>query len=724
MHSFAEGLVEPLSEPTDARPRVLRWVACQYRRPNMNQRETRDEPSEPQGSFEDIFDGAPMGIFQTTIEGRFLRVNATGAAMFGYDSPEEIIRAVSDAGAELYVRPEQRREIVRELLAADGFMRFESEMRRRDGSTFIARLNMRAKRTGDRVVCLEGFVEDITERKEAEQAQRRSEEMLRLVLDTIPSWVFWKDRNSVYMGCNYLFAANAGLDRPEEIAGKTDYDLPWTREEAESYRADDQMVMSTGIPKLNYEETQSTADGRLTWVRTSKVPLRDHDGEVVGILGTFEDITERKQAEEALRESEERYRSIFNSSAEAFLVFDLDGYIIDANPTACQLYGYTCGEMIGRFGRDLVAPDRRHLFDEFKQVESGKWFTAESEDVRSDGSRFDVEVHGTRIYYRGKEQLLAIVHDVTERNRSREALQMYADIVHNMQVGLYVYHLEDPNDDRTLRLTAANPASTAGLGLDEECMIGHYIDEVFPGLRAHDLPRRFARVALSGEPFSIDDMLYGDHRVTPRHFAFRAFAVPGDRVGVLFDDTTEVVHAEEEKRVFYRETISSVTDGKLLIVDRTEAEKQLASAELGSVITSYADTVSTRKLVEDYCRAAGFGGDPLSLFITGVGEAMANAIKHAGEGRVFAGRKDGGVWVGVSDAGSGIAALALPKATLRRGYSTKISMGMGYSIMLDVADKVTLSTGPEGTIVMLSKCLVSPEPILSLENIPDTWDSI
>ena len=126
---------------------------------------------------------------------------------------------------------------------------------------------------------------------------RESRQKLLLVLDNIPQLVFWKDRGSVYQGCNTNFAIAAGVGTPSAIVGKTDFDLPWRETEAEKYRRDDHDVMDTGRSKLRFSETQSMADGKLAYVETSKIPLQDAEGTVVGVLGTYEDVTERRAAE-------------------------------------------------------------------------------------------------------------------------------------------------------------------------------------------------------------------------------------------------------------------------------------------------------------------------------------------------------------------------------------------------------------------------------------------
>jgi len=159
--------------------------------------------------------------------------------------------------------------------------------------------------------------QDIMLREEAEGQLRESQQMLQLVLDYIPQHVFWKDRDSVYLGCNRNFARAAGVETPQDLVGKTDYDLPWTKEEADFYRECDRRVIESDTPELHIAETQLQASGKQVCLDTNKIPLPNGKGQVVGILGTYEDITDRKKAESDLRQSEERLRAA-NGELEAF----------------------------------------------------------------------------------------------------------------------------------------------------------------------------------------------------------------------------------------------------------------------------------------------------------------------------------------------------------------------------------------------------------------------
>ncbi|MEO5363319.1 MAG: response regulator [Magnetococcus sp. DMHC-8] len=133
----------------------------------------------------------------------------------------------------------------------------------------------------------------------------QSQSLLRTVVDTVPIRVFWKDRDGRYLGCNPPFARDAGKNHPDELLGLDDTRLGWA-EQAERYRADDRQVMTSGLGRLGYEEPQSTPDGALLCLRTSKVPLRNNRDEVIGVLGVYEDITEAKQSEQNLNQAMEQ----------------------------------------------------------------------------------------------------------------------------------------------------------------------------------------------------------------------------------------------------------------------------------------------------------------------------------------------------------------------------------------------------------------------------------
>jgi len=158
------------------------------------------------------------------------------------------------------------------------------------------------KDSAGKVMGIFAAARDITERKLAEEALHESQQMLQLVLDTIPARVFWKDLDSNYLGCNRPFAFDAGLRSPAEIIGRNDFEMVWG-ELAQLYRSGDRQVIETGIAILGYEETQIAPSGGRICVRTNKVPLFDVQGGIKGVLGTYEDITDQKQAEEELRKA-------------------------------------------------------------------------------------------------------------------------------------------------------------------------------------------------------------------------------------------------------------------------------------------------------------------------------------------------------------------------------------------------------------------------------------
>ena len=216
---------------------------------------------------------------------------------------------------------------------------------------------------------------DISELKRSASALVESHGLLRAIVDTAPIRVFWKDRHLCYLGCNPVFAHDAGKSGPREVIGRDDYQMGWA-EQADSYRADDRSVMDSGIARLSYEEPQTTPDGRKIWLRTSKVPLRNEDGETIGVLGIYDDITEYKRIEaeleqhrqhleelvarrtEELLETEARASLILASSGDGLYGVDRHGVITFMNPAAGAMLGYTPEQAVGKDGHALFHHSR------------------------------------------------------------------------------------------------------------------------------------------------------------------------------------------------------------------------------------------------------------------------------------------------------------------------------------------------------------------------------
>ena len=153
--------------------------------------------------------------------------------------------------------------------------------------------------------------------EKAIQGDALQKQILQLVMNSLPEMIFWKDINSTYLGCNQKFATAAGLASPEEIVGKTDYELPWEASETEFFRQCDRRVMDNDQAEIGIVEPQLQADGRKRWLETNKIPLHDEQGKVIGILGTVQDITQRRDSEiELQRLNEELEQRVEHRTAE------------------------------------------------------------------------------------------------------------------------------------------------------------------------------------------------------------------------------------------------------------------------------------------------------------------------------------------------------------------------------------------------------------------------
>ena len=193
------------------------------------------------------------------------------------------------------------------------------------------------------------------ERRQARAAISASINLLRTFIDTAPVRVFWKDRNLRFLGCNTAFAQDAGMTHPDELIGKNDFQMSW-KQQAERYRADDCAVIAAGSPRLSYEEPQTTPDGCSIWLSTSKIPLRNEQQETIGLLGMYEDITERKRLENERAEALERLSKI--ASRVPGMVFQ---YLLRADGSSCFPFASDAMHHILRVSPEQVRNDASHL---------------------------------------------------------------------------------------------------------------------------------------------------------------------------------------------------------------------------------------------------------------------------------------------------------------------------------------------------------------------------
>ncbi|WP_256009629.1 PAS domain-containing sensor histidine kinase [Desertivirga xinjiangensis] len=241
-----------------------------------------------------IMNSLPGIFYLYNEQGEFIYWNQNLEIVTGY-STEEIF---SLHPLDLFVQEDK------ELLAGNivrvfekGTSEVEARLLTKDGQEIPYYCNGRKVKIGD-TVCLVGMGLDITERKKAAESLQKNEEMLSHILNSIPQSIFWKDKNSVFLGGNTVFAHGVGLKDVESIVGKTDFDLPCDLQEAHKYQKDDQEIMASGQPRIHYIETQQHADGEVFWIDTTKIPLKDSNNNVYGVLGIYDDITERKVEEE------------------------------------------------------------------------------------------------------------------------------------------------------------------------------------------------------------------------------------------------------------------------------------------------------------------------------------------------------------------------------------------------------------------------------------------
>ena len=278
-----------------------------------------------------------------------------------------------------------------------------------------------------------GSITDITDRKSAEESLRESHQFIEEIINSIPVRVFWKDRNLTYLGCNKIFAQDAGFNNPKELIGKDDFQMGW-RDQAELYREDDRNVIETGRPKLLIEELQTTPEGKTITLLTSKIPLLDPTDKIAGILGTYMDITERKQIESALKTSEERFRTAAGSLTDVVYEWDLKDKV-DWYGDIDSITGYLPGgfpRTIEGWEAVIHPEDKDHIITNLENhIKSAAPYNTEYRVKASDGGWRWWSARGTALRDdQGKPyKMIGSITDITEQKDIQNRIKFKSELL-------------------------------------------------------------------------------------------------------------------------------------------------------------------------------------------------------------------------------------------------------------------------------------------------------
>jgi len=305
------------------------------------------------------------------------------------------------------------------------------------------------------ILGLIGTSRDITARQQVEEQLRYSQQMLRFVIDNIPQYIFWKDQQAIYLGCNQNFARVIGLYSPEEIVGKTDNELiQLVQADTAFFDLLSRCIIADGHSEYHYIEALPQPGGPPLWLELNKIPLRDAAGQVIGVLGSVENITERKRAEEKLRQA----AKVLENSAEAITITNAQTQIISVNKAFTQITGYSEAEILGQ--RTTILKSGKHSLEFYqkmwKSISTIGYWEGEIWNRRKNGEIYQEWLHISVIKDENTTEItnyLAIFSDITERKQTEQRLA-------------YLAHYDDltglPNrnlfyEKATLALTHAQP---------------------------------------------------------------------------------------------------------------------------------------------------------------------------------------------------------------------------------------------------------------------------
>jgi PAS domain S-box-containing protein len=397
-----------------------RWCSVGVIRDVSERHRAATELRESEERLKILFESAPDAIYLNDLKGNFVDGNKAAEEMVGYAKEELIGKNFAESGL---LSPKQLLKAAANL-AKNAMGRptgpDEFTLKRKDGSCVAAEIRTFPVRIENQTLVL-GIARDISERKRAQQSLEESESRFRELVENIRE-VFWMENAE---GTELLYVSPA-------------YEEIWGRFCEEFYRnpkvwidaihPDDRQRVAEAFSRFRETGVYSEEfrivrpDGTIRWIWDRGVLIHNESGEVARVAGIAEDITQRKQAEDALKESEKRFRNLSEAAFEG-ISFNEKGVLVDANKAFTKIFGYSLEELKGKQIVELVAPEHRELVTE--NIRSGYEGIYEHRGLHKDGSLLDLEIHGRSVTYQGRKMRLTAIRDNTERKSVEEQVQEY-----------------------------------------------------------------------------------------------------------------------------------------------------------------------------------------------------------------------------------------------------------------------------------------------------------
>jgi diguanylate cyclase (GGDEF)-like protein/PAS domain S-box-containing protein len=379
-----------------------------------------------------LFERNLAGAYRNTIDGRMLDCNDAIAQMLGWPSREEFLR---ENARDLYVEPAERDRFIDQVRLHRSISGIEVRLRRRDGKPvwLLESVSLRQAANGEEV--LEGTVVDITDRKLAENALRESEARYRTLIERMREGVAQKDPAGILQFVNAGFCEMTGYSR-EELIGRDAAFLLADAADAEFARSKLQL-RQRGISD-QYTVRLRRRDGTVRWAEISGAPIFDAEGAVIGSIGVYNDVTVRREAEQTLRDSEERYRVMADNSTDLIARSDATGHLLYASPAIETILGFAPAEVIGKSVLAFIVPEDHDIVR--AATESLAWtgpMTFSYRARRRGGSEVWLETTTRAVLDPATRQVTEIVsvsRDVTERHHAEAQIEYQA--YHDTLTGL------------------------------------------------------------------------------------------------------------------------------------------------------------------------------------------------------------------------------------------------------------------------------------------------